>query len=160
MLTVPTGKLNTGNLSIKEMMKQERDKMDTIPAEDLPAESFSGDQLTMAWKQYAFWAKDNQKDTLYNAMIKRDPILVENFVIRIELDNPVQLTYVEKGLQDMTLFFRKKLNNHIVKIEPFLTENPEEGDSYQSPKDKFAMLARKYPNLHSFKSAFNLDFDH
>lgn len=160
VLSVPTGKLNTSNLSINEIMIKERAKSEHIPEEDLPMETFSNDQLKMAWKQYAFWAKDNQKETLYNAMIKRDPIRGEEDVIRLELDNPVQLSYVEKGLQEMTMFFRKKLQNYRFKIEPFLTENPEASSGYKSPKDQFSAMARKYPNLHSFKSAFNLDFDY
>lgn len=159
-MSAPSGALNTSNLSIKQLMNEERKKSQSIPEKDLPMESFSKDQLIMAWKQFAFKMKDERKDTLYNAMVKRDPVITEGDVIRIEVDNHVQLRYFEKSMQDLTASLREKLKNFRVSVDVILAEgNDQEGGGYESPKDQFARLARKYPNLHSFKSAFNLDFD-
>ncbi len=160
VLKVPTGALKTTNLSIKQILKDESEKNVQIPVEDLPHESFSFDQLKMFWRQYAFQAKERSEITLYNAMVKREPILVDGKIIRIEVDNAVQMGFIANVQQEMTDFFRTHLKNYSILIEPFQTENIDEEDQYKSPKDQFAILARKYPNLHSFKSAFNLDFDY
>jgi len=53
-LKVPTGTLKTTNISIKQILKEERENNIQIPIEDLPHESFSIDQLKMYWRQYAF----------------------------------------------------------------------------------------------------------
>jgi len=117
------------------------------------------DQLKMYWRQYAFQAKENAEITLYNAMVKREPILVDRKTIRIEVDNSVQMGFIANVQQQMTDFFRLHLKNYSIIIESFQTEEEDEEDQYKSPKEQFAVLARKYPNLHSFKSAFNLDFE-
>ncbi|MGJ8661234.1 MAG: hypothetical protein ACSHXL_04290, partial [Bacteroidota bacterium] len=158
-LKVPTGALKTTNLSIKQILKDEREKNVQVPVEDLPHESFSIDQLKMYWRQYAYQAKERSEITLYNAMVKRDPILVDGKTIRVEVDNTVQMGFLANVQQEMTDFFRSNLKNYSIMIEPFQTDQVDEEDQYKSPKDQFATLARKYPNLHSFKSAFNLDFE-
>ena len=158
-LKVPTGSLQTTNVSINQLLKDERESNIQIPAEDLPHESFSFDQLKMFWRQYAYQAKENAEITLYNAMVKREPVLVDGKIIRIEVDNAVQLGFIANVQQQMTDFFRSHLKNYSIVLDPFQTEEMDEENQYKSPKDQFAALARKYPNLHSFKSAFNLDFE-
>jgi len=159
-LKVPTGTLHTTNISIKQILKEDSEKNKTIAEEDLPYESFSTDELKMFWRQYAFQAKEKSEITLYNAMIKRDPILVDGKIIRIEVDNTVQMGFIHNAQQTMTDFFRTHLKNYSILLDPFVTEVIDEESQYKSPKEQFAALARKYPNLHSFKTAFNLDFEY
>jgi len=160
MLTVPTGQLNTSNLSIKQMYAQETEKRTNVSPENLPRESFSSDQLKMVWRQFAFKMREDAKETVYHAMVKRDPLLLENSLIRFEVDNVTQEGSIHRIIQDMSEHFRKELNNYDIVIETFVSENPDAEQQFLSPKDKFTALARKYPNLHSFKQAFNLDFEY
>ncbi len=114
----------------------------------------------MIWKRYAFKMRDESKEMVYHAMIKRDPTLNENSIIRFEVDNVTQEGSLQRILHDMSEYFRKELKNYSLVIEFAVTQDTESQDQYLSPKDKFNSLARKYPNLHSFKSAFNLDFEY
>ncbi len=159
-LVTPTGTLKTNNPSINALLEKEKENSKVIPNEDLPRTSFSSDQLRMFWRQYAFQAKEQAKETLYNAMIKRDPIIVEGYKIKIEVDNAVQMTMLEGAKQEMTDFFRANLKNFDIQLECFITEKIDDNQQYVSPKDQFMALSRKYPNLHTFKSSFNLDFDY
>ncbi len=159
-MVTPTGTLKTNHPSIKQILQQEEENSVVIPNEDLPRESFSSDQLRMYWRQYAFQAKEQAKETLYNAMVKRDPIIAEGNLIRIEVDNSVQMSMIDASRQEMTDFFRTHLKNFDIQLDCFITENEDTEQQFLSPKDQFLALARKYPNLHSFKSSFNLDFDY
>lgn len=159
-LVTPTGTLRTNNPSINQILQHEKESNIVIPNEDLPRESFSSDQLRMYWRQFAFQAKEQAKETLYNAMIKRDPIIVDSHLIRIEVDNTVQMNMLDASKQEMTDFFRTHLKNYDIQIDCFVTENIDTEQQFLSPKDQFLALARKYPNLHTFKSSFNLDFDY
>ncbi len=114
----------------------------------------------MFWRQYAFQAKEKAQETLYNAMVKRDPIIAEGNLIRIEVDNAVQMSMLDASRQEMTDFFREHLKNFDIQLDCFITENEDTEQQFLSPKDQFMALARKYPNLHTFKSSFNLDFDY
>lgn len=159
-MVTPTGTLKTNNPSIKALIAQEKASRMTVPNEDLPRESFTSDQLRMFWRQYAFQAKEQAKETLYNAMVKRDPIIVDANKIRIEVDNAVQMSMIDASRQEMTDFFRTHLKNYDIQLDCFLTEHEDTEQQFLSPKEQFLALARKYPNLHTFKSSFNLDFDY
>ncbi|MBU2020069.1 MAG: hypothetical protein KJ941_10540 [Bacteroidetes bacterium] len=158
-LTVPSGQLNTSHLSINELYSREKDKSNSIAPENLPRESFSTDQMKMLWKQFAFQMKEKGKDTVYHAMNKRNPVLLDGCNIQIEIDNIAQEGSMQRINQDLLDFLRDGLKNYDIQLQIILADNPEMGEQSLMPKDQFTALARKFPNLHSFRSAFNLDFD-
>jgi hypothetical protein len=158
---VPIGTLNTTNLSISKMMeKEENEPIIERNTENLPREDFSFDKLKMLWRRFAFEMKERNLETFYNAMIKREPTIKDDVILKMEVDNQIQIDYITPHLQEMRAFFQKELRNYSVNIEIFLSEHPEEEVKYLSGKDKFAALARKNPNLHTLKNTFNLDIDY
>lgn len=159
VLRVPTGKLNTQNLSINELYQEQKEKQQSLAPENLPYESFSTDQLKMLWKQFAYKMRDLGKDSVYHALIKRDPVLGEKTTILHEIDNIAQEGALQRVQQELIDFLRENLKNYGIQIDWKLAENIEEDERYLTPKDQFTALARKYPNLHSLRSAFHLDFD-
>ncbi len=158
--TVPTGQLNTGNVSIKKLLEKKDEEAATHSLrEDLPKESYSFDQIKMLWRRYAFQLKEKGLETFYNALIKRDPIDSGEHIYVLELDNQIQIDYINPHLSDMVDYLRKELKNYLIRIELKLSENPEEEVKFLTGKDKFAALARKNPNLHTLKNLFNLDIE-
>jgi hypothetical protein len=158
--TVPTGKLNTGNVSIKKLLEKKEEEASTHSLrEDLPKESYSFDQIKMLWRRYAFQLKEKGMETFYNALIKRDPINAGEHVYVIELDNQIQIDYINPHLIEMVDYLRKEVRNYLIRIELKLSDNPEEEVKFLTGKDKFAALARKNPNLHTLKNLFNLDIE-
>jgi len=157
---VPTGQLNTGNVSIKKLLEKKEEEA-TIHSlrEDLPKESYSFDQIKMLWRRYAFQVKEKGLETFYNALIKRDPIDSGEHLYVMELDNQIQIDYITPHLSDMVDYLRKEVKNYLIRIELKLSENPEEEVKFLTGKDKFAALARKNPNLHTLKNLFNLDIE-
>lgn len=161
ILTVPTGQLNTSTLSIKKLMEKKEDEDSAISRlpENLPHNPYSYDQVKMLWRRFAFEMKEKGMETFYNAMIKREPVQKENDLFVMDVDNQIQIDYITPHLQDMIGFFRKELKNYSVNITFSLNENPEQEVKFLTGKDKFAALARKNPNLHTFKNTFNLDIE-
>lgn len=159
--TVPTGQLNTGNISIKKLMEKKEDdtsSFDRLP-ENLPHQPFTFDQVKMLWRRYAFEMKEKGMETFYNAMIKREPIQKEATHYVMDVDNQIQVDYINPHLQEMVAYFRKELKNHSFEISFTLNDNPETEDVYLTGNDKFKALARKNPNLHTLKNTFNLDIE-
>ncbi len=160
LAAITNGHLNTNNVSIKKMLaKKEEEQLVHILNENLPKESYSFDQVKMLWRRFAFSSKEKGLETLYNAMIKRDPIPKEEQVYLMELDNQIQIEYINEHLQDLIDFLRKELKNYSVNLLLGLNEHPEEEVKYLTGKDKFTALARKNPNLHTLKNTFNLDIE-
>jgi chromosomal replication initiation ATPase DnaA len=113
----------------------------------------------MFWKRFAFQMKENSMETFYNALIKREPVFLDDEKLAIEVDNNVQIEYINPHLNDFVSFLRKSLKNYSISVEMRLTEDSMQEVKYLTGKDKFAAMARKNTNLHKLKNLFNLDIE-
>jgi DNA polymerase-3 subunit gamma/tau len=104
--------------------------------------------------------KEEGNDTIYFAMKKRDPKLANDFVIIHEVDNQVQIDYIQTHITDLLDYLRENLKNWGVTVNFSISEVEEENIKFQTGKDKFAALARKNPNLYTLQKLFNLDIEY
>ena len=161
VLSVPTGKLNTSNLSIKESLKSvdTKEQIQTTNIKNAVFEVFNFDQVKMAWRRYAYEVKEKGKETFYNAMVKRDPKIKEETIFVMEVDNQIQIDYITPHLNDLITFLRQELKNYNISVEFLLIEDNESTVQFLSGKDRFAAMARKNANLHTLKKVFNLNYE-
>ena len=161
VLMVPSGQLNTSNISIKKSMEPSNN---TLLKEELSnqisqSERFSVDQVKMSWRRYAHEVKAKGLGTFYNAMIKRDPKIKDEVCFTMEVDNQVQIDYITPHVPDLIQFLRQELKNYQITVDFFLTEDKDSEMKFLSGKDRFASMAKNNPNLHSFKTIFNLEIE-
>ncbi len=161
VLTTPTGQLNTSNVSIKKILQPSQDNtvQDLNLNQSTVREKFSFDQVKMAWRRYAHEMKSKGLETFYNAMIKRDPKIKDEVVFSMEVDNQVQIDYITPHVHGLISFLRQELKNVDISVDFFLSEDKDSEVKFLTGKDRFASMARKNPNLHSFKTIFNLDIE-
>ena len=105
-------------------------------SEALPEEKYTSDRLTRIWRQYAFQLKDEGKETFYNALVKRDPLIEKDDVLKLFVENQIQVDYIAPILNDLISFLRNSLKNHNIKVQIELTENPVEDIKFLNGKDK------------------------
>ncbi len=103
--------------------------------------------------------KQEGRETFYNAMIKRDPKPISETHFIMEVDNLVQVSLINADMEKLTTYMRKALKNFDFFLEVKETENQIEDVKQLNSKDKFTMLARKFPNLHSLKNVFSLEIE-
>ncbi len=159
-LSSPTGTLTSGLISVKEIMEKKESKESIENFENKPKTPFTLDDLMIYWRKFAFKMKEDGNDTIYLAMKKRDPKLANDFVIIHEVDNQVQIDYIQTHITDLLDFLRENLKNWGVSVKFSITETEEENIKFQTGKDKFAVLARKNPNLYTLQKLFNLDIEY
>jgi uncharacterized membrane protein YgaE (UPF0421/DUF939 family) len=162
LATVPTGQLKTDTISIKNLIQKKEESNENLglTLENLPMNDYSFDQVKMIWRRFAFEMKEQGMETFYNAMIKREPVLKEKDKYTMEVDNQIQVDYITPHLQDLNQYFRKELKNYALSIEIEQTENQQEEVKFLTGKDKFAVMARRNPNIHTLKTMFNLDVEY
>lgn len=155
-------KVNSTNLSIKKLLNPQTESGENygLSNQDLPREPFTIDDVNMSWRRFANMMKEEGRETFYNAMIKRNPKSVSETHFIMEVDNLVQVDLVNADMEKMTSYIRKSLKNFDVFIEVKITENQQEDVKHLTGKDKFTMLARKFPNLHSLKNTFSLEIEY
>ena len=152
-------KKSESRLSIKDMLKREEELKNKPTDENLPEEKYTADRLVRVWRQYAFQVKDEGQETFYNALVKRDPLIEKNDVLKLFVENQIQVDYIKPLLNKLISFIRKSLQNYNITIEIELTENPVEDIKLMHRKDKFKAMAKKNPNLNTLKNLFNLDIE-
>ncbi len=128
-------------------------------SEALPEEKYTSDRLTRIWRQYAFQLKDEGKETFYNALVKRDPLIEKDDVLKLFVENQIQVDYIAPLLTDLISFLRNSLKNHNINVLIELIENPAEDVKFLNGKDKFEVMAKKNPELNTLKNLFNLDIE-
>jgi DNA polymerase-3 subunit gamma/tau len=159
ILSVPAGSVDAPHISIKKILEDQIKNEPNLSKENEEREPFTRDQLKMFWKRFAFQMKENSMETFYNALIKREPVFLDDEKLTIEVDNNVQIDYINPHLNDFVSFLRKNLKNYSISVELKLTDDPMKEVKYLTGKDKFAAMARKNTNLHKLKNLFNLDIE-
>jgi DNA polymerase-3 subunit gamma/tau len=159
VLSTPAGSVDAPHISIKKILEDQNKNEPSLSKENEEREPFTRDQLKMFWKRFAFQMKENSMETFYNALIKREPVFLDDEKLVIEVDNNVQIDYINPHLNDFVSFLRKNLKNYSISVELRLTDDPMKEVKYLTGKDKFAAMARKNTNLHKLKNLFNLDIE-
>lgn len=156
------GEVQTNLLSIKELTaKKSEDNIEgSSNHANRPKTPFTIDQLKMFWKKFAFKMKEDGNDTIYLAMVKRDPKIIGELHINHEVDNQVQIDYIQTHISELIDYLRENLKNWSISVDFTITNNLEESIKHQTGKDRFNALARKNPNLFTLQKTFNLDVEY
>lgn len=117
---------------------------------------FTADNLLKLWNNYAAEVKRNGKINLFTIMTANSPLLLDNFVIELTIENRIQeeLLIVEKI--DLLNFLRLQLENFGIDIVTRQAEQNEKKKLYTS-HEKYQHMVAKNPNLEEFRRRFNLD---
>ncbi len=121
-------------------------------------DSFDAEQLRAVWKDFADQVDAAQ---LKSALSVREPELLDNFRVEYNLDNDVQQKRIVLDLKSKLLgHLQKLLNNDLITIEFYVTENLQEiMNKPYTDQEKFNSLVAKYPALGVMKNRFGLDFE-
>lgn len=158
-MSSPTGNLNSGNLSINQLIQQQQAKAQAIPT-DLPRKSFHKDDVIRLWKMMAHTQKLNGQDQVYHVMIKRDPIQQDETTFLFEVDNTIQQTRLESGMGEILEYLRKEVQNYDLNFTVEITSEAQEEEKFMTGSDRFEKMARKNSNLFDLKNRFNLDIEY
>lgn len=141
--------------------KEEEGQMLSMNQSDLPREYFTVDDVKMHWRRLAQQMKSQGKETVYNALTKRDPLIADTVNFTLEVDNNIQVDMLRSVQDQLIGYLRNSLKNYDIQLDFTITTQVQESEvKHQSGADKFKHLARKHPNLHTLKSVFGLDIEY
>lgn len=153
---IGAGKIKTGGFSIKKTLEKNEQQNEEII--NTAKDAFTLDDLMPLWQTQAELAKKEGKKSYHASLTKNQPILKENFVIELIVNNRVQEETVHKEKPALLEFLKEKLNNYSIQINTIVVEQEKEVHLY-TDKDKFTELLKKNPDLLYLKEKFNLDFE-
>jgi DNA polymerase III subunit gamma/tau len=159
-LVQPTKTAAPPLISIKEL-KEKFSEKEIITKDHLPKTPFTREQLIMKWQQFAYTLKESGHETFHHAMLKREPILNQDFVVDFFVDNEIIYENLQPTMNDLLDNLQRELNNFSIKLH-LQVESNETINTTNKPvtsKDRFQILAKRNPNLLTLKNLFNLDIE-
>lgn len=156
---MPTGQLNTSNLSIEQHIKGQQENSNTQPT-DLPSKPFEKDDVVLKWKSAAVHEKQKGQEQLYLAMTNREIQQIDATHFRFEVDNNYQFGLLKGAMEGILQFIRTELQNGLLQITIEESTDIGQEDKFLTGKDKFDKMAKKNGNLIDFKNRFGLDVEY
>ena len=152
-------KRNVSNVSIKstlDALKNKQNKADAEKDEQVIITEFNQQRLETVWSSFANEYKA-KSPTFGSAIEKYKPELADNFRIRMKVDNMI----IAKDVLNMATlleYMKKELNNNQITIEPVLPGKKEK-KVVLTDREKFEVMAQKYPGIRQLKDQLNLELD-
>jgi hypothetical protein len=124
--------------------------------ENLPTQLFTETDMRLIWHEYS--KKLGKKGyKIMESLLRISSPILKGTTIFYELPNEGSKIDFESEKNDLTLYLRKKLNNHDINIEVIVNESIETKYVY-TDAEKFAKLNDMNKNLELLKRTFDLDF--
>ena len=134
----------------KDPLNEESDDEETKPQD-----SFSEQDLEELWDKLKSQYQHTSA-TIYTALNTHPPVLTEDSIIEIGVDNLVQKEQIMEQKPQILSFLRKTLNNYAVNFTVMIKENKRVQRAYL-PAEKFQKMVKKNPNLDKLKNDLDLD---
>ena len=137
-------------------------KKEEIQAAYLIGESkleFSSDSMLKFWNAYAEKIKKEGKINIFTIMTANPPVLLDNFLIELLIENKMQEDLLSSEKVDLLNYLRAEIKNFSIDLQTKYIEQTQKKRLYTS-SDKYQHMLEKNPNLEEFKRRFNLDLDY
>lgn len=150
------GSLMSGQKPVKQVDSDKGE--DDAPAESYGNEHVSISEVLQIWPEMVKQLS-NEMPLLQNTLLWQPPQLMDNNVIGITIENPLQQDEIFRNKSDITTYLRKGLKNDSISIETIMTESAPMTKRPYTDNEKFNFIAEKAPILKEMKDQLGLELD-
>ena len=163
-ITIP--KLSSGknsplipNLNDLEANYSKKEEIQTAVMMGESKLEFSSDSMLKFWNAYAEKIKKEGKINIFTIMTANPPVLLDNFLIELLIENKIQEDLLSSEKVDLLNYLRVEMKIFSIDLQTKYMEQTQKKRLYTS-SDKYQHMLEKNPNLEEFKRRFNLDLDY
>lgn len=120
-------------------------------------ESFSEDQLTAAWEDFANHLENDL--VLKNNMLVIKPKLLENDIFEAEVITAQLKDSLEAMRHTLEKHLARSLRNSHIQMKVVQVENNDKNKKILIPQDQFVVMMKKNPSLEILKQELHLDLE-
>ena len=136
----------------------EEKKNDINIVEEIKTNIFTQDELEVIWNKYAEQISEDK--SFLSILSKRKPILKDNYIIELLIDNKAQLNELNTKKVELLDFLRKDLNNNQIQLEIEISKAEVTEAKPYTVADKLQKMQEKNPNLDNFRKQFDLEIEY
>ncbi len=131
---------------------------DEVPEESYGNEHISISEVLQIWPVMAKQLFD-EWPLIQNTLLWQPPQLLDNNVISINIENPIQQDEIFRHKNTITTYLRKNLKNGSISIESKMIESASTTKRPYTDNEKFNYIADKAPILNVMKDQLGLELD-
>jgi DNA polymerase-3 subunit gamma/tau len=128
-----------------------------VDPQQLAQSDFSQDKLEKVWLYYTE-SIAQQYPNFYSILSTRKPLLKDNLIIELTIDNKAQELTLKERRNDLLDFLRAELRNQKIQLETNLIENVSQSKPYTA-EDKYRVMAEKNPALKALRESLDLELE-
>ncbi|MFO8128640.1 MAG: DNA polymerase III subunit gamma/tau [Bacteroidales bacterium] len=152
-----------GTISIRKNRNGNTDtavkKTDEENPANKPRNAFSTEDLARVWKYYSESIRTSSPN-LYSTLTKRGPVLKEDNVIELTIDNKVQDKYILEKKRDILEYLRKELKNYHLQLNTHIAREAEKDTKAYFPEEIYKKMSEKNPRIKELKDKLDLELDY
>lgn len=159
-VAAPANSSSTRTISIKIENHNPKAKLTNetgILAEQTEHISFDQEKLNKVWAYYTE-SIAGQYPNFYSILSSRKPVLKENNLIELTLDNKAQELTMKERRVDLLDFLRSELGNNGIQMETILVETVSQSKPY-TQEEKYKAMLEKNPELKTLREALDLELE-
>lgn len=123
------------------------------------AENITPEQLLKAWEEYANKQRGAGKYQLHSTLTFTKPVLLENNMIELEIQNESQQHLLVEERQGLIDFLRKQLRNYQLQLRTKIMEKGKTEDTAYTNKEKYQKMVEKNPDLEEFRRQLGFELE-
>ena len=154
----PTKK-RTISIDLDNFNKEDKQKEKEVLQERVET-PFTQKDLEASWKNYATKIGLEGKHNLSSILKEKTPIISDDFVLKLTLNNKVQDEVLNEEKSNILSFLKKSLINNSIQLNITIKELEKQEIKAYTPEDKFKEMAEKNPILLEMKDQFGLELDY
>lgn len=154
----PTRK-RTISIDLNELNKNE--EQIKKEAQEEPKETpFTQEDLEACWKNYATKVSIDGKHNLSSIMKEQIPNIADGFILKLTLNNKVQVEVFNEEKSNILNFLKKNLINNSIQFNINIKKLEKQEIKAYTPEDKFREMSKKNPTLLEMKDQFDLELEY
>jgi DNA polymerase III subunit gamma/tau len=155
---------NESNSTISISKKLNPQKTDEPVSEKITEEkeernAFTQSDVIVALKNFIDKVQQEGRKQLGASLNKHTPLLKENFIIEIPVDNAIQAADIKASRVELLGYMKTQLKNNAIQIQSRVVEEKELKDTAYTPTEKYNKMVEKNPDLNQLRQQFDLDLD-
>jgi DNA polymerase III subunit gamma/tau len=150
---------STRTISIKPENHNPKPKETSAEAQPVSQaeNAFDQEKLNKVWTYYTE-SIAGQYPNFYSILSSRKPVLKENYLLELTLDNRAQELTLKERKVDLMDFLRSELRNNNIQLETILVETVSQSRPY-TQEEKYKAMLEKNPELKTFREALDLELE-
>jgi DNA polymerase III subunit gamma/tau len=149
--------LKTASLASLNQRKEEKAEIAKPNLDNVPADVFSQADLEIVWTEFASKVLSEGKKQLNTTLTMNRPMIIEDFQIKLIINNQSQDNIIQEEKQELLDFIRRQLNNYKINLVTEIQDLSGSDEVAYTNKERYMKMIEKNPEVEELRKQLGLD---